>query len=81
MNGGPVRRTKIGTLKLRIPAGSAHSARALAAEVAGKLAMRTDALRAGANDSVQARINLPVSLSHGRLTEAIVDGIVRRKDR
>ena len=54
---GPVTHARIESLRLRIPASDARSAKALAAEVASKLALRVQDLGGAASQgTIQTRI-------------------------
>jgi hypothetical protein len=73
---GPVTHARIETLRLRVPAGDARSARALASAVASRLALRAGELKGVAGlGSVSMRVKVPASVSRERLAETIVGKI------
>ena len=74
--GGPVTRVRVGRLRLRIPAGDARSAKALAAAVASRLASRADELAVhDGRESVRVRVNAPASGSRESLADSIAEGV------
>jgi hypothetical protein len=74
--GGSVTRVRVGRLRLRIPAGEARDAKALAAAVASRLALRTDELAAhDGQASVRVRVNAPAAGSRETLADSIAEGI------
>ena len=76
---GPVTHARIESLRLRIPASDARSAKALAVEVASKLALRVQDLGGAASQgTIQTRITAPRSMAKGTLADSIVNGIANR---
>ena len=76
---GPVTHARIESLRLRIPASDARSAKALAVEVASKLALRVQDLGGAASPgTIQTRITAPRSMAKGVLADSIVNGIANR---
>jgi hypothetical protein len=72
--GAGVARARIGSLKLRVPGGGQRSAKALALDVAARLAARVDELGALANRET-IRVTAAASLSREPMAAAIVDQI------
>lgn len=76
--GGPVTHVRIETLRLRVPAGDARSARALATAVASRLALRAGDLAGVAGlGTVRLRVKATsaATMSRERLAETIVGKI------
>lgn len=74
--GESVTRVRIERLRLRVPAGDAGSAKALARAVATELALRARELEGLAGrETVNARVAAVHPLSPARLADAIVGGI------
>ncbi|MEX2261856.1 MAG: hypothetical protein WD696_07880 [Bryobacteraceae bacterium] len=74
--GEPVTRARIGSLKLRVAAGDARSAKALAMAVASRLALRVDGLGALAGrETVRARVTARPSMSREAMADSIADEI------
>lgn len=75
-DGAPVTRARIGSLKLRVAAGDARSAKALAMTVASRLALRVDGLGGLAGqETVRARITAKASMSRETMADSIADQI------
>ncbi|MDT5262948.1 MAG: hypothetical protein QOC61_1952 [Acidobacteriota bacterium] len=74
--GVPVTHARIETLCLRVPAGDARSAKALASAVASRLALRAGDLKGVAGQgTVSVRVRVPASVSRERLAETIAGKI------
>ena len=72
----PVTHVRIRSLRLRVSAGEARSAKALATAVVSKLASRVGDLSGAAGREVlRTRVMAPASASQGRLADAIVENI------
>jgi hypothetical protein len=75
--GGPVTRARIGTLRLRVPAESVGSAKALAAAVASRLARRAGELGGvAAGETVRVRVRASAPMSSERLAETIAGKVL-----
>jgi hypothetical protein len=71
--GAPGIRARIESLRLRVPAGDARSAKALAMAVASRLASRVGELGSGAGrEMVRTRVMAPAAVSRGLLADSIV---------
>jgi hypothetical protein len=71
-----VTRVRIERLRLRVPAGDARSAKALAHAVAARLAQRAGDLEGVAGEaSVRARVRATASASTESLADAVVEKI------
>lgn len=80
--GAPVTRTRIGTLKLRIAAGDARSAKALAMAVASRLALRVGNLGAlSGRETVRARVTTTASMSRELMADSIANEIANPRVR
>lgn len=80
--GAPVTRARIGSLKLRVAAGDARSAKALAMAVASRLALRVGGLGALAGrETVSARVTATASMSRDRMADSIADEIANPRVR
>lgn len=67
---------RIERLRLRVPAGDARSAKALAMAVASRLASRVGELGSGAGrETVRTRVMAPAAVSRGLLADSIVGEI------
>jgi hypothetical protein len=74
--GTPGTRARIEILRLRVPAGDARSAKALAMTLAPRLASRVGELGSGAGrEPVRTRVTAPAAVSRGRLADSIVGAI------
>jgi hypothetical protein len=72
----PVMHVRIRSLRLRVSAGEARAAKALATTVVSKLALRVGDLSGTAGREVlRTRVMAPASASQGRLADAIVENI------
>jgi hypothetical protein len=76
--GVPGTHVRIEALRLRLPAGTARTAKALATAVAASLAERAGELGALAGaETVRVRVSTPAPGRHERLAETIAGGIVQ----
>jgi hypothetical protein len=74
--GGGVTRVRVERLRLRIPAGDARSAKALAQAVASRLASRAEDLaQHDGRERLRVRVNAPASGSREALADRVADGI------
>lgn len=68
--GGPVTHARIESLRLRVPAGDARSAKALAMAVASRLALRVgDLVGVAGRETIRARVTAPASMSRESLAD------------
>jgi hypothetical protein len=78
-NSGGGSRTRIETLRLRVPATDACAAKSFAMAVASKLALSAgDLTSAAGQKTIRARVNA-ASISQPALADSIVDQITGRK--
>jgi hypothetical protein len=74
---GPETHARIETLRLRLPAGDARTAKALAAAVAARLAARAGELGGVAGGgTTRVRVNVSASASPERLAETVAGKIL-----
>lgn len=79
--GGGVTRARIGTLRLRVPAAGPREAKAIAFEVASRLALRAGELgpAAAERETVRVKVSASPAMSRERLAETIAGRVCDRE--